>query len=188
LSRYAGVIPVHWQSIAPVAGAAFLGSLLGAWIVTRVSSEFLKPLVTVLLVAVALYTLIKKDFGMVGSPDVRVPLGFGLAAGGGIGFYDGFFGPGTGSFLVFAFVAGCQMPFLSASAGAKLVNLATNLAALCIFIPTGHIYYRLGILLAVCNMLGSLVGSRLAILHGSGLVRYLFLAVVTMLVFKLVYA
>jgi uncharacterized membrane protein YfcA len=102
--------------------------------------------------------------------------------GGAIGFYDGFFGPGTGSFLIFLFVRYFGFDFLRASATAKVVNVMTNLAALLYFGPRGAVLWQLGLGMAVCNVAGALVGSHLALRHGSGLVRGLFLIIVSILI------
>ena len=103
-------------------------------------------------------------------------------AGAGIGFYDGFFGPGTGSFLIFVFVRWFGFDFLHASASAKIVNVATNLAALIFFLPNGYWLPALAVLMALCNVAGSLAGTRLALQHGSGFVRKAFLLVVSVLI------
>ena len=107
--------------------------------------------------------------------------------GAGIGFYDGFFGPGTGSFLIFIFVGMFGFDFLAASAAAKVINSASNLSALASFTLTGHVLYALAVPMAVCNILGSLTGTRLAILRGSRFVRWFFLVVVTAIIGKLAY-
>jgi uncharacterized membrane protein YfcA len=109
---------------------------------------------------------------------------FGSLIGATVGFYDGFFGPGTGSFFVFLFVRLLGYDFLSASAGAKLLNTATNLAALALFAATGHVWWTVAAVMAVANIAGSLAGTRLALRHGSGFVRIVFIAVVGALILK----
>ncbi len=101
-----------------------------------------------------------------------------------IGFYDGFFGPGTGSFFVFLFVRWLGYDFLHASAAAKLLNVATNLAALVLFGLKGHVWWHYALALALANVVGSLLGTRLALRHGAGFVRGMFLLVVTALILK----
>jgi hypothetical protein len=101
-----------------------------------------------------------------------------------IGFYDGFFGPGTGSFLVFLFVRLLGYDFLNASASAKLVNTATNLAALILFAAKGHVWWHFMLAMALANVAGSLLGTRLALKHGAGFVRGVFIVVVTALILK----
>ena len=110
-----------------------------------------------------------------------------MAIGCVIGFYDGFFGPGTGSFLIFAFVGIFGYSFLAASASAKVINFATNLAAILYFASTNNIIYFLGIPMAICNILGAFVGTKLAIKNGSQFVRKLFLIIVSLLILKLGY-
>ena len=118
---------------------------------------------------------------------LRKEVWLGAVVGGVIGFYDGFFGPGTGSFLIFIFIGVFGFDFLTASASAKVINSATNAAAVLYFAWTGHILYRLALPMAACNVLGSVVGTRLAILRGSRFVRVLFLVVVGAIICKLAY-
>jgi uncharacterized membrane protein YfcA len=104
-----------------------------------------------------------------------------------MGFYDGFFGPGTGSFLVFIFVRWLGYDFLNASASAKLLNVTTNFAALVLFAFKGHVWWHLALPMAVANVAGSLLGTRLAMKHGSGFVRVIFIVVVSALIVKTSY-
>ena len=108
-----------------------------------------------------------------------------IGLGAALGFYDGFFGPGTGSFLIFALVGGFGFDFLTASASAKVINVATNLAALIVFAASGHVLWALAAPLMASNVLGSVAGTRLAILRGNRFVRQLFLAIVACLIAKL---
>ena len=184
--NYARRVRVAWSAAAPAAVAAFALSFVGAFTVTRVPGDFVRSLLPLVLLAVAIYTFTKKDFGSVHAPlhsgmtEKLVAVGM----GGCIGFYDGFFGPGTGSFLMFLFVRFFGFDFLSASAAAKVVNVACNVAALLWFGYSGHVLWQLGLLMAVCQVAGSLVGTRLAIRHGSVFVRKLFLVVVSLLILK----
>ena len=182
-------IKVAWSTAAPAAVAAFVLSFLGAYVVTHVPPDFLRKLLPFVLVAVALYTFKKKDFGQVHAPlhsGGREQF-FAMLIGGGIGFYDGFFGPGTGSFLLFLFVRFFGFDFLAASAVSKVVNVACNFAALLWFGYSGHLLWQIGLMMAVLNVAGSLIGSRLAMRHGSGFVRKLFLVVVSALILKTSY-
>lgn len=179
-------VRVEWTTAAPAAIAAFVFAFLGAYTVTRIPPDFIRKLLPFILVAVALYTLSRKDFGRVHAPlhaGSREKLAA-ILVGSGIGFYDGFFGPGTGSFLVFLFVRFFGFDFLGASAVAKVVNVACNLAALLWFGYSGNLLWQVGAVMAVCNVLGSLAGTRLAIKHGSGFVRNIFLVVVSVLIVK----
>jgi uncharacterized membrane protein YfcA len=135
------------------------------------------------------YTFKKKDLGAVHAPvhsgmtERLLATGVGAA----IGFYDGFFGPGTGSFLIFMFVRFFGFDFLGASVAAKIVNVACNISALLWFGYSGHLIWKLAALMAVCQVGGSLIGTRLALKHGSGFVRKLFLVVVSLLIVKTAY-
>ncbi len=132
------------------------------------------------------YTLLNKDLGREHRPRVLSQNGRWLAAGtaGIIGLYDGFFGPGTGSFLVFLFVRLFGLDFLHASASAKIVNAATNAAAIILFGLTGELYWLLGLAMSVSNIAGAQFGSHLAIRRGSALVRKVFIVVVFALITK----
>ena len=188
-ASYARRVRVAWSTAAPAAVAAFALSFVGAYTVTRVPADFVRALLPFVLVAVAVYTFMKKDLGSVHAPlhsgmTERI---WAIGIGAAIGFYDGFFGPGTGSFLLFLFVRFFGFDFLSASAAAKIVNVACNLSALMWFGYSGHLLWQLGMLMAGCQIVGSLVGTRLALKHGSGFVRKLFLLVVTALIVKTAY-
>ena len=183
---YARRVHMPWRTTLPAAIAAFACSYLGAMAVAWLPREMLRPLIFVLLVAAAAYTFWRKDFGSLHRPQHagRRELAFALLVGGAIGFYDGFFGPGTGSFLIFLFIRFFGFDFLHASAASKVVNVATNLAALGYFVPNGYLLPVLAVAMAVCNVLGSVAGTRLALRHGSGFVRQMFLVVVSALILK----
>ncbi len=183
---FARRVKLQWSTAVPSASAAFVLSFAGAFTVTHIPPDFIRKLLPFILLAVAVYTFRKKDFGSVHAPQhvgSREKV-FAILVGGGIGFYDGFFGPGTGSFLVFLFVRFFGFDFLGASAVAKVVNVACNLSALLWFGYSGHLLWQLGAVMAVCNVLGSLIGIRLALKHGTGFVRKLFLLVVSGLILK----
>jgi uncharacterized protein len=187
--RYAHRIAMPWKVAVPAATAAFVFSFIGAATVAWLPRELVRPMVLVLMVVVVVYTMLKPDFGRIAAravaPARERPLAF--AAGAALGFYDGFFGPGAGSFMIFGFVALFGLDFLRASAAAKLVNLSTNAAALSYFIPAGHVLWSIGLTMAVFNVLGAAVGARLALRHGSGFVRWVFLAVSVALTAKFGY-
>jgi len=165
-------------------GPAFIGSMGGASLAAAVPKDFFKPFIVSLLVAVAIYTWIKPELGMnenlkyTHKKRLAIVALIGLL----IGFYDGIFGPGTGTFLVFFLVSGIGYAFLKASGTAKLVNISTNAGAILSFQLTGHIWWQLGLLLAFANVTGAIIGSRLAIKGGSPLVRKVFLAVTFLLI------
>lgn len=179
-------VTLAWHALLPAAAAALVGSFAGAWIVTQVPADGLRRALPFVLLGVLLYTLARKDLGRIHAPR-HGPRGEAVWAsliGGVIGFYDGFFGPGTGSFFVFLFVRLLGYDFLHASASAKLLNTATNVAALAAFAWTGHVWWHIALVMAVANVIGSLVGTRLALKHGAGFVRIVFVLVVTALIAK----
>jgi uncharacterized membrane protein YfcA len=182
-------IAVDRATAAWMAGAAFLGSGGGALLATQVGSDALKPLVLAALVGVFVYTLRTPSLGEVELLRLhpRAQRAVALVGGALIGFYDGFIGPGTGSFLVFLLVGAVGLSFLHASATAKVVNTATNLAALALFAAGGHVLWGLGVAMAASNLAGSQVGTRLAIRQGSGWVRRVFIVVVSVLIARLAY-
>ena len=163
---------------------AFIGSMAGAALAASVPKEFFKPFIVLLLTSVAIYTWRKPELGMSENLKFTNQKRLFLVALIGllIGFYDGIFGPGTGTFLVFFLVSGIGYAFLKASGTAKLVNIATNAGAILSFQITGHIWWQLGLLLAIANVSGAILGSRLAIKGGSPLVRKVFLAVTFLLI------
>lgn len=184
--RYARRVKIPWRATLPAAATAFVCSYFGAMAVAWLPRDLLRPLILVLLVASSAYTFWRKDFGADHKPRPagRRELVYALALGGVIGFYDGFFGPGTGSFLIFLFIRVFGFDFLHASAAAKIVNMATNLAAAGYFIPNGFFLLDAAITMACFNILGAIAGTRLAFQHGSGFVRKVFLAVACVLIVK----
>lgn len=173
--------------VVPAAICAFVAAYLGAQTVARIPPDILKPVVLGLLVAVTAYTYARKDLGRSGSKPVRWAQGRMAAplVGGTLGFYDGFLGPGTGSFLIFIFVRYFGLDFLRASAASKVINVATNLGALAYFVWHEGILLTLGLGMAAFNVLGSLAGVCLALRFGTGFVRAFFLLVVSALLIKL---
>ncbi len=184
--QYARRVTLNWRALLPAAGVALVGSFAGAWVVTLVSAEGLRRALPLILLGVLIYTLAKKDLGREHTPlyqgrrETLVAAAIGLV----IGFYDGFFGPGTGSFFVFLFVRLLGYDFLHASATAKLMNTATNLAAIGLFAWKGHVWWHIAAVMAVTNVLGSLLGTRLALARGTGFVRGMFVVVVSALILK----
>ncbi len=171
-----------WGAMA----AALLGALLGAWLATHLPAAQFRQALPAVLMAVWLYTLWRKNLGQAHAPHLSHPQEAlaATAIGAGIGFYDGVFGPGTGSFFVFALVRCLGWDFLHASAAAKRLNFATNVAALAWFIPHGHVVWALSVPMAIANVAGSALGTRLALKHGAGFVRLVFLIVVGALILK----
>jgi uncharacterized membrane protein YfcA len=183
-TQYARRVSLNWRTLWPAVGAARVAAFAGAWAVTQVDPSGLKRALPLVLVVVLAYTLMRKDLGRTHRPRFvgRHEALAAAAVGAVVGFYDGFFGPGTGSFFVFLFVRVLGYDFLHASASAKLLNLATNVAALALFAPKGHVWWHVAPVLALANVGGSLLGTRLALRHGAGFVRVAFLAVVSLLI------
>lgn len=186
LLRYSRAVAIAWRFMLPAALLTFASSLVGAYTVSLVPAERFRPLVPLLLTGVALYTLFHRDFGERHAPHAltggRWWLAIGLIIA--IGFYEGFFGPGTGSFFMFMLVRVFGYDFLNAAAGARLLNVAGNAAALMLFAARAELMWLAGILMAVASVAGSLVGTRLALKRGASFVRAVFLLVVAVLIAK----
>lgn len=165
---------------------AFLGSAGGAVLASKIPTSSMRPMVLVLLIIVAVYTWFKPDLGKFENlrhlPKRRVQIA--AIAGVVIGFYDGVFGPGTGSFLMLILVASLGYAFITASAIAKVVNVATNVGAIMVFGINGAVLWQIGIILGIANITGAVIGARLAIKGGSTLVRKVFLLVTVALIIK----
>ncbi|MCS7464751.1 TSUP family transporter [Paenibacillus doosanensis] len=164
---------------------SFVGSALGTYAVHLLPSEFLKPLVVGLLVIVLIYSLLKKNWGAEAKPRpltaaTRIACAVCAFA---LGFYDGFFGPGTGSFLLFLFLL-LGFDFVGASANAKVLNMASNIASLASFFALRSVHIGYGLPMGIAMIAGAVLGSRLAIRHGSRYVKPLFVFVTTILIGK----
>ena len=184
--KYSRRVDMRWRALLPAAVCALVGSFVGAWTVTQIDPAFLRKTLPFILLAVLIYTLARKDLGRAHQPHQnqnRERL-IACAIGALIGWYDGFFGPGTGSFFIFLLVRFLGYDFLHASASAKLLNVATNIAAIVLFAMKGHIWWQVGLMMAAANVAGSLVGSHLALKHGTGFVRWVFVIVVGVLIVK----
>ena len=182
-------VRIVWSLVLPAAASAFVMAFAGAATVSMVPKTVLKPVVFLLLVVIAVYTLWKKDFGKLHKPVVvgRKEKVVAVLIGGAIGFYDGLFGPGTGSFLIFLFIRFFAFDFLHASAASKFVNIATNAAALAFFVPAGYVLWQVALPMAAANIVGAVSGTWLAMRKGAAFVRVLFLLLVTLLIMKLGY-
>ncbi|GKU76188.1 TSUP family transporter [Paenibacillus sp. L3-i20] len=162
---------------------AAIGAITGTLLVQFVPSEWLRPLVIVLLIIVTIYTLFRRDWGSIAtfrSHSKRSWIAMAVTALL-LGSYDGFFGPGTGSFLIFAFLI-LGLDFVKAAGNAKLLNLTSNVCSLVVFICLSSVSYGIGLLMGAAMVLGSLVGSRVAIRQGACYVKPLFIGVSTLLI------
>ena len=184
--QYAQRVDMRWAAIGPAALAGFAASFLGAWTVTVINPDMLRKALPIILVVVLAYTLYKKQLGQTHAPRYtgRTEAIVACCIGAVIGFYDGFFGPGAGSFFVFLLVRLLGYDFLNASASAKILNLATNIAALILFTTKGKIWWHIAVPLALANVLGSMLGTWMALKKGSGFVRGIFIVVVSALIVK----
>lgn len=180
---------VHFPLVKWQIPFTLIGAFLGAWAVLRVSSAFLSKAVLVLILLVGIYTMVHKTLGMknnfkgLNSYNIIVGCLFALA----LGFYDGFFGPGTGSFLIFSFIALFGFDFVVASANSKVLNFTSNFASLLIFAWNGKILLHYGIPMAIFMILGSYIGTRLAIQRGAKLVKPIFITMSLLVAAKLIY-
>jgi uncharacterized membrane protein YfcA len=176
---------IDFQLIKYLFPIDFIGSVLGVWAVQQIPPNFLKPLVVVMLVLVTIYTFLKKDWGAKSTYrglTTRAALLSGLAAFT-LGFYDGFFGPGTGSFLIFAFLM-IGFDFVVAAGNAKALNFASNIAAVLSFGYLGAINFSYGIPMGLSMIFGAMAGSRVAITKGAAYVRPMFIFMSIVLIGK----
>jgi uncharacterized protein len=185
-AQYSRRVTLPWATLWPAMLMSGLGALTGAWLLTLASPQLLRLLLPCVLVALLLYTLAKKELGRIHAPrftgrrEVAAASAIGLV----LGIYDGFFGPGTGSFYVFLLVRWLGYDFLHATACTKLLNITSNMAALILLALKGHVWWHIALGLALANIAGSLLGTRMALKHGAGFVRLAFIGVVSALILK----
>jgi len=184
--QYAKRIRFNVKLLITISIASFIASYFGARIVSIINPATLKPIILLILIAIAIYTFVKKDLGKVATNQLTLSrqLISGAAIGLVIGFYDGFFGPGTGSFFVLAFVVILGFEFVQASAYAKIVNCMTNISALIVFVRQGNYIIGIAILMAIFNITGSVIGSKMALKRGNGFIRIFFLGIVTIMILR----
>ncbi|POY37576.1 hypothetical protein C3K47_07400 [Solitalea longa] len=187
--QYSKRVQFNVKVLISVAICALIAAYLGAQTVSLLNSKVLKPLILFILIAIAIYTYLKKDLGNSESKEIpeKKMIIYGGLIGLIIGFYDGFFGPGTGSFFVLAFILVLGLDFLNASAYAKVVNCVTNIAALSAFVFNKQVLYHVALPMAVCNMAGGLIGSKLALSKGNDFIRKFFLFVICLLIIRYAY-
>jgi uncharacterized membrane protein YfcA len=178
--QYLKAVKLDWNLVLIMALVAVVSAFMGSELLTVMDNQFMKPLLLVVLSLIAVYTFLKKDFGShqskEHSPIKQMVLAITLCMF--IGFYDGFIGPGTGSFFVLGFVAVLGFDFLKASATAKVVNLATNMGSISLFLLKGKIIWSLALPMAACNAIGGWVGAKLALKKGNSFIRVFFMLVV----------
>lgn len=187
--QYARKVALDRPMILAMMLLACAASFTGSYLLTQVSNSFMKPVLLVVLAGVAIYTYSNKKFGVhtaKGHSRAR-QWSYALLISLVIGLYDGFIGPGAGSFLILAFISMLGFDFLKASAYAKFVNLATNAGSIILFSAAGKMIFAIAIPMAVCNALGGWLGARLAILKGNRFIRIFFLIVVCVTIVRFAY-
>ena len=187
--QYARRISFNFPLLFVISGVAFISSHLGAQLASKIDPTTFRPLILLILILMAIYTYLKKDLGTQRGKAVRLSKQYlyGSFMALFIGFYDGFIGPGTGSFFVLAFVVFLGFEFVQASAYAKFVNCMTNFSAVMVFVMQGNYLLSIALLMAVCNVLGNVVGSMLALKKGNAFVRLFFLIVVSAMILRYSY-
>jgi uncharacterized membrane protein YfcA len=187
VSRYAQAGLVDWPEVRLAAVLSFLGSMAGAWTLTLISNDALKQVIPWMLLAVVVYVIASPRLGSAtGQARLGVAL-FSWIFGLTLGFYDGFFGPGTGAFWILAVVTLLGQELTRANAFTKVVNLGSNLGSLVVFVALGHVAPWVALAMVGGQLIGARLGSGLVLKHGAGLIRGVFLAVVLALVLKLLW-
>jgi hypothetical protein len=186
---YALRIPLDWWTVAPLVIASAVGSAMGASLAKLLPKDAFTPIVLAALIGVGIYVWRRPQLGMVSvrKHPGRGHYGWTALIGLVVGAYDGFLGPGTGSFFVILLVAVLGYGFLEASATAKIANLVTNLSAIVVFGLSGSVLWGLGLMMGAANLMGGYLGARTAIRRGSSFVRKVFLIVLSGLIIKLSY-
>lgn len=178
-----GLVDIKAQKLAVV--MAFIGSAAGTWLVQQLDASLLAKAIPVLLMLFALYFLFSPRIGDVDRHQLLTPGQFALSAGLGIGFYDGFFGPGTGTFFTMGFITLLGFGLPKATGNTKLLNFTSNIASLLFFALSGHIVWQVGLLMGIGQMLGSYLGSHMAVKHGTRLIRPVLVTVSLLMSLKL---
>jgi len=183
---YGRRVLLPWTMLAPALIAAVVGGTAGAWLVTQVPSDWLRRAVPFMLASVLAYTIAVPNLGHVHKPqyEPRREAAIGAVIALVLGIYDGFFGPGTGSFFIFAFVRLLGFDFLNSVASAKVLNTATNLGSLALFAWCDNVWWPFVLPMAVANVAGSWLGAHLALAHGSRFIRWVFLVATAALILK----
>ena len=178
--QYLKKVKIEWKLFTIMASCAFISAFLGSQLLTVIRNDFMKPVLLIILILLAIYTFFKKDFGQAKERSIPYHTAIinGCIVSIVIGFYDGFIGPATGTFFILGFVTLLGMDFLRANAHAKLINLATNFGSICLFLIKGKIIWSIALPMAVANALGGFIGAKLAINKGNQFIRYIFILVI----------
>ena len=187
--QYIKTVKVDWKMIGAMAVIALLASFLGSYLLTMVNNLYMKPILLFVLLAVAIYTYRKKDFGAYKESTIgkHKLIQISILISIFIGFYDGFIGPGAGSFFILAYIALLKFDFLRASTYAKLLNMATNFGSIVLFLMKGKIIWSIALPMAASNSLGAYLGAKTAIQRGNKFIRLVFLFVVLAILIRFGY-
>ena len=187
--HYGKRIRFDYKLLLLISFFAGIASFTGAKVVSYIDVKLLRPFILVILILIVVYTFFKKDLGAMETKNLSFPKQalWGSLLALGLGFYDGFFGPGTGSFFVLGFVVLLGFEFVKASAYAKVINSVTNISAIFVFISQGNYLLGIAILMAISNISGNIIGTKMALKKGNGFVRIFFMLVVTLLIIRYAY-
>jgi uncharacterized protein len=187
--QYAKKVKVNYRQLAAMMLIAFIAAFCGSRLLTMVHNDYMKPILLAVLIGVAIYTYSNKKFGAHAhkTHSERQQWLYAITISLVIGFYDGFIGPGAGSFLMISFISFLGYDFLKASANAKFVNLATNFGSICFFLLSGKILFKIALPMAVCNAIGGALGARLAIFKGNKFIRIFFLFIICLTIIRFAY-
>ncbi|MBL9116936.1 MAG: TSUP family transporter [Verrucomicrobiaceae bacterium] len=188
VSRYHRAGMIDWKNLRVVTIVTLISSVIGTIVVSQLSDDLLKKAVPWMLLAIAIYTLCSPSLGAAERAPKLSILAFSLLFGGVLGFYDGFFGPGTGSFWAIAWVTLMGVELTKATAATKVVNLASNIASLMTFVWLGHYRTDIALVMIAGQLVGARLGAGMAIKHGQKFIRIVFIAVVLALVVRLMWA
>lgn len=188
VATFSRKIPMQWRTMAPAGLLAAVASGCGAAAVALIDKDLFIPIVMVVLIGVAAFVTARPQVGitLAKHPPTRRRFVMTVAiAAGLVGFYDGILGPGTGTFLIIIFATMLGTEFVRSAAMAKVINLGSNFGALIFFAATGNVMWMLGLAMAACNVVGSVIGSRMALSKGAEFVRIVLLVVVVVMVIRL---
>ena len=187
--RYSKRVKFDYKLLLIISVFTFMASFAGAKTLIYISANTLKPFILIILLIIAIYTFLKKDLGSVQTKTLplKKQIVLGSILGVIVGFYDGFFGPGTGSFLMLGFVLFLGFEFVKASAYSKFINCVANVSALLVFIWNGNYILEFAIIMAISNIIGNILGSNMALKRGNKFIRGFFLIIVSMLILRFGY-
>lgn len=180
---------IHFPLVKYIIPCTLLGAILGVNSVLLINQDFLYPLISVMILVVGIYTYFKKDLGLINTFQLKskTQIATGMFFGFVIGFYDGFFGPGTGSFLLFIFIKFFGMDFVLAGGNTKILNFISNITSLIVFALAGKINYSFGLMAGIFSLMGSVIGTKVAIRKGASFVKPIFLIMSFAVFVKMIY-